>query len=73
VAGIRGVRVGSYIETYKKIRHMTKLTKVAEVKMIDQFMAVMTFLESMGIETSELTSIEVASIRYDLLKSIDAL
>jgi hypothetical protein len=50
-----------------------KLTKVAEVKMIDQFMAVMTFLESMGIETSELTSIEVASIRYDLLKSIDAL
>jgi Asp-tRNA(Asn)/Glu-tRNA(Gln) amidotransferase C subunit len=65
----------SYIETYKKIRHMTKLklTQVAEVSMIDQFMAVMTFLESMGIETSELTSMDVASIRYDLLKSIDAL
>jgi hypothetical protein len=27
----------------------------------------------MGIETSELTSTDVASIRYDLLKSIDAL
>jgi hypothetical protein len=52
---------------------MTKLTKVAEVKMIDQFQAVMVFLESMGFETSELTSTDVASIRYDLLKSIDAL
>jgi hypothetical protein len=41
-----------------------KLTQVAEVSMIDQFMAVMTFLESMGIETSELTSTDVASIRY---------
>ena len=39
-----------------------KLTKVAEVSMIDQFMAVMTFLESMGIETSELTSMDVASM-----------
>jgi hypothetical protein len=52
---------------------MTKLTKVAKVKMMDQFIAVMTFLESMGIETSELTHTDVASIRYDLLKSIDAL
>ena len=26
-----------------------KLTQVAEVSMIDQFIAVMTFLESMGI------------------------
>ena len=49
-----------------------KLTQVAEVSMMDQFMAVMTFLESMGIETSELTSMDVASIRYNLLKSIDA-
>ena len=57
------------------MRHMTKLklTQVAEVSMIDQFIAVMTFLESMGIETSELTSTDVASIRYNLLKSIDAL
>jgi hypothetical protein len=31
---------------------MTKLTKVQEVSMMGQFMAVMTFLESMGIETS---------------------
>lgn len=50
-----------------------KLTKVQEVSMMGQFMAVMTFLESMGIEISELTSTDVASIRYDLLKSIDAL
>ena len=75
MAGIRGVRVASYIETYKKIRHMKKLklTKVAELKMIYHFLAVMTFLESMGIETSELTPTDVASIRYDLLKSIDVL
>lgn len=52
---------------------MENLVKVQEVSMINQFQAVMTFLESMGIETSELTSTDVASIRYDLLKSIDAL
>lgn len=52
---------------------MENLVKVQEVSMINQFQAIVTFLESMGIETSELTTTDVASIRYDLLKSIDAL
>jgi hypothetical protein len=49
---------------------MKNLVKVKEVKTIDQFQAVMTFLESMGIEVSELTIEEVAEIKSNLLKSI---
>ena len=50
---------------------MINLVKVKEVKTIDQFQAVMTFLESMGMEVSELTIKEVADIKYNLLKAID--
>ena len=55
---------------------MKKLKQVKEIKMIDQFIAITDLLEKLGYETSdlsELTLMDVAHIRYDLLKSIESL
>ena len=52
---------------------MKKLEQVKEVTMIDQFVAITDLLENLGYETSELTLIDVANIRYDILKSIENL
>jgi hypothetical protein len=50
---------------------MKNLKKVQEVKMIDQFVAMMEFLKAMGYETSELSALDVATLRYDVLYTID--
>jgi hypothetical protein len=52
---------------------MKKLEQVKETKMIDQFIAITDLLENLGYETSELTLMDVANIRYDILKSIESL
>ena len=41
--------------------------------MIDQFIAIMDLLENLGYETSESTVMDIANIRYDILKSIESL
>lgn len=50
---------------------MIKLEKVKEVKMIAQFDAVDKFLTAMGINSSKLTTIEVSTLRYVMLKAIE--
>jgi len=50
---------------------MIKLEKVNEVKMIDQFDAVDKFLTAMGIDSSKLTTMEVSTLRYVMLKAIE--
>jgi len=50
---------------------MIKLEKVKEVKMITQFDAVDKFLTAMGIDSSKLTTMEVSTLRYVMLKAIE--
>lgn len=52
---------------------MKKLEQIKEVTMIDQFQAIGDLLENLGYKTSELTLIDIANIRYDILKSIENL
>lgn len=50
---------------------MIKLEKVNEVKMIAQFDAVDKFLTAIGIDSSKLTTLEVSTLRYVMLKAIE--
>ncbi len=50
---------------------MIKLEKVNEVKMIAQFEAVDKFLTAMGIDSSNLTTMDVSILRYVMLKAIE--
>ena len=50
---------------------MIKLEKVNEVKMIAQFDAVDKFLIAMGVDSSKLTTMEVSTLRYVILKAIE--
>jgi len=50
---------------------MIKLEKVKEVKMIAQFDAVDKFLTAVGINSSKLTTMEVSTLRYVMLKAIE--
>ena len=50
---------------------MIKLEKVKEVKMIAQFDAVDKFLTAMGVNSSKLTTMEVSTLRYVILKAIE--
>jgi hypothetical protein len=52
---------------------MKKLEQVKEITMINQFIAITDLLENLGYETSELTLMDIANIRYDILKSIKSL
>jgi len=48
-----------------------KLEKVNEVSAIDQFIAVMDFLKAMGYDTSKLSVMDAASLKYDIVKAIE--
>ena len=50
---------------------MIKLEKVKEVKMIAQFDAVDKFLIAIGVDSSKLTTMEVSTLRYVMLKAIE--
>ena len=50
---------------------MIRLEKVNEVKMIAQFDAVDKFLTAMGVNSSKLTTMEVSTLRYVMLKAIE--
>jgi hypothetical protein len=50
---------------------MIKLEKVNEVKMIAQFDAVDKFLTAVGVDSSKLTTMEVSTLRYVMLKAIE--
>jgi hypothetical protein len=50
---------------------MIKLEKVNEVKMIAQFDAVDKFLIAMGVDSFKLTTMEVSTLRYVMLKAIE--
>lgn len=50
---------------------MIKLEKVKEVKMIAQFDAVDKFLTTVGVDSSKLTTMEVSTLRYVMLKAIE--
>jgi hypothetical protein len=49
---------------------MENLKKIKEVNTVDEFQAVMDLLGKLGYETDKLTIMEVAEIRYDVLKAI---
>lgn len=49
---------------------MENLKKIKEVNVVDEFQAVMELLKAIGYETGELTIMEVATIRHDVLKAI---
>ena len=50
---------------------MKKLERVNEVTAIDQFLALMDFLNAMGYNTEGLTVLEAAQIKYDIVKVIE--
>jgi len=50
---------------------MKKLERVNEVSTIDQFIAVMDFLNAMGYNTDGLTVLEAACVKHDIIKAIE--
>jgi hypothetical protein len=50
---------------------MKKLERVKEVSAIDEFLAVMGLLETLGYETSGLTMLDTAQIKYDIIQALD--
>jgi hypothetical protein len=50
---------------------MKKLNQVNEVSMIDQFIAVMDFLNAMGYNTESLTLLEAAFLKHGIVKAIE--
>ena len=50
---------------------MKKLERVKEVSAIDEFLAVMGLLEALGYETSGLTMLDTAQIKYDIIQALD--
>jgi hypothetical protein len=48
-----------------------ELKKVKEVSLVDQFLAVMDFLKTMGYETEHLTVQDAANLKYDIIKAIE--
>ena len=51
---------------------MTNLKQIKEVSHIDQFMAIMDMLAALGYDTSQLSILDVAQLKYDILNAIDA-
>ena len=49
---------------------MKNLKQIKEVSHIDQFMAVMDMLVALGYDTSQLSILEVAQLKYDILNAI---
>jgi hypothetical protein len=47
------------------------LKAVKEVKAIDQFIAVMDFLNAMGYDTSKLTLLDAAVLKADIIGAIE--
>ena len=50
---------------------MKNLKHVKEVSAIYQFIAVMDFLNTMGYDTSKLSVMDAASLKYDIVKAIN--
>jgi hypothetical protein len=48
------------------------LKKVKEVNAMDQFIAVMDLLNALGYETGQLTILDAAQLKYDIIKAIEA-
>lgn len=48
-----------------------ELEQVKEVSAIDQFIAVMDFLDVMGYDTSKLTMLNASQLKYDIIKAIE--
>jgi hypothetical protein len=48
-----------------------KLEKFKEVKVVDEYQAVMTFLDAIGIKTENLTIQEVSGLKYGLFSAIE--
>lgn len=49
-----------------------ELKKVKEVSTTDQFLAVMDMLQALGYETSQLTILDAAVLKHDIIKAIEA-
>lgn len=48
------------------------LKKVKEVNAMDQFIAVMDLLNALGYETGQLTLLDAAQLKYDIIKAIES-
>jgi len=51
---------------------MKNLKQIKEVSNIDQFIAIMDMLVALGYDTSQLSILDVAQLKYDILNAIDA-
>lgn len=51
---------------------MKNLKQIKEVSHIDQFMAIMDMLAALGYDTSQLSILDVAQLKYDILNVINA-
>ena len=50
---------------------MKNLKKVNEVNAADQFIAVLDMLKALGYDTNELSILDVASLKHDIIKAIN--
>jgi hypothetical protein len=50
---------------------MENLKKIKEVKAADQYLAVMVLLNELGYSTSQLTVMDVAVLKHDIIKAIE--
>ena len=46
------------------------MKKVKEINVVEEYIAIMDCIKALGYETDKLTIMEVAEIRYDVLKAI---
>jgi hypothetical protein len=51
---------------------MENLKKIKEVKAADQYLAVMVLLNELGYSTSQLTVMDVAVLKHDIIEAIEA-
>jgi hypothetical protein len=49
---------------------MTSLKKVKEINVVEEYIAIIDLLNALGYETEQLTIMEVATIKHDVLKAI---
>ena len=49
---------------------MASLKKVKEINVVEEYIAIMDLLGTLGYETEQLTIMEIATIKHDVLQAI---
>jgi hypothetical protein len=50
---------------------MKAMKQIKEVSMTEQFITVVDLLEALGYDVKDLTLLDVAKLRYDIIKAIE--